>query len=58
VSQSETLHALPAEQVPRLDTGCTDRTEQHADLAQLIDAWPKLPEHVRRAILTLADGCK
>jgi hypothetical protein len=29
-----------------------------SDLARLIDAWPKLPEHIRRAILTLADGCK
>jgi hypothetical protein len=29
-----------------------------ADLARLIGAWPKQPEHVRRAILTLPDGCK
>jgi hypothetical protein len=25
------------------------------DLARLVDIWPKLPDHVRRAILTLAD---
>jgi len=29
-----------------------------ADLAHHIDAWPRLPEHVRRAILTLAKRCK
>jgi hypothetical protein len=28
------------------------------DLARLVDAWLLLPEHVRRAILTLADGCR
>jgi hypothetical protein len=42
----------------RLHTGCTDQAELPADLARLVDAWPKLPEHIRRAILTLADGCK
>jgi hypothetical protein len=42
----------------RLHTGCTDQSELPADLARLIDAWPKLPEHVRRTILTLTDGCK
>jgi hypothetical protein len=41
-----------------LHTGCTERPELPADLARLVDAWPKLPEHVRRAILTLADGCR
>jgi hypothetical protein len=44
--------------MPRLLTGCSDRSEVPADLARLIDAWPKLPDHVRWAILTLADGCK
>jgi hypothetical protein len=39
-----------------LHTGCTDRTELSADLIRLADAWPKLPEHIRRAILTMADG--
>jgi hypothetical protein len=27
------------------------------DLARLIATWSNLPEHVRRAIVTLADGC-
>jgi hypothetical protein len=27
-----------------------------ADLARVIDAWPHLPENVRRAILALAEG--
>jgi hypothetical protein len=27
------------------------------DLARLVDLWPNLPEHVRRAIITLADSC-
>jgi hypothetical protein len=29
-----------------------------ADLQRIIDAWPMLPEHVRRAILTLVGGSK
>ena len=29
-----------------------------ADLARIIDAWPTLPEPIRRAILTLADSCQ
>jgi hypothetical protein len=41
-----------------LHTGCTDAINLPADVARLIDAWPKLPDHVRRTILTLADGCK
>jgi hypothetical protein len=39
-----------------LHTGCTGRPELPADLARLVEAWPKLPDHVRRAILTLIDG--
>jgi hypothetical protein len=29
-----------------------------ADLARLVDVWPNLPEHVRRTILTLVEGCQ
>jgi hypothetical protein len=39
-------------------TGCTERPPLPADLARLVDAWPSLPENVRRAILTLADACQ
>jgi hypothetical protein len=53
-SQGKGVQTFPAEEGLRLHTGCTD----HPDLARLVDAWPKLPEHVRRAILTLADSCK
>jgi hypothetical protein len=28
-----------------------------ADLARLVEAWPKLPAQIRSAILTLAAGC-
>jgi hypothetical protein len=49
---------LPAALSSGLHTGCTDRTELPPDLARLVEAWPKLAEHIRRAILTLADGCK
>jgi hypothetical protein len=28
-----------------------------SELARLIHAWTALPEHIRRAILTLADVC-
>jgi hypothetical protein len=38
--------------------GCSHLPGLPQDLSRLIDAWPKLPEHIRRAILTLADGCK
>jgi hypothetical protein len=28
------------------------------DLARLCSAWPTLPDHIRLAILTLANSCK
>jgi len=49
---------LPAEASSGLHEVCTDRSELPPTLARLIDAWPKLPEHVRATILTLVDGCK
>jgi hypothetical protein len=45
--------ALAAEAQVRLHTGCTDPDPK---LARLINAWPQLPDYVRRAIMTLVDG--
>jgi hypothetical protein len=56
--QIQVPQMLPTEEGWRLHTGCTGRLELPPDLAQLVNAWARLPEHVRRAILTLADGCK
>jgi hypothetical protein len=56
--QSEGTQTLAAEQGLRLHTRCTGRSELPPDLVRLVRAWPKLPEHVRRVILILADGCQ
>jgi hypothetical protein len=41
---------LPALALPLAQAG------PDADLARVVDAWPRLPENVRRAILALAEG--
>lgn len=37
------------------DAARRELTEVDADLARVIAAWPSLPGHLRRAILTLVD---
>jgi hypothetical protein len=43
---------------PWVAHGLLEPFSRDSDLLQLVEAWPKLPEHVRRTILALADGCK
>jgi hypothetical protein len=42
---------LRTRDIPACTPACTD-----PGLSRLLDAWPNLPDHIRRAILTLADG--
>ena len=48
--------------VKRLDRAltkpCLSEATHDCDLKRLTAVWPRLPEHVRRAILTLADACQ
>jgi hypothetical protein len=37
--------------------GLLTTLSQDADLQRLVATWVRLPEHVRRAIVTLAAGC-
>src|SRR5262245_56615140 len=41
-----------------LHTGCTPSPGLPDDLLGIVNAWPRLPQHVRRAIMTLADSCQ
>jgi hypothetical protein len=43
------------EELPALALALAQDSSE-ADLARVIDAWPHLPENVRRAILALAEG--
>jgi hypothetical protein len=36
--------------------GLAQETQIDPDLAQIVDAWPALPEPIRRAILVLAES--
>jgi hypothetical protein len=59
-------NALKTKDLPTGDVGactpacCTDGTAcpLMADLAAVVLAWPQLPEHVRRAILTLVQASR
>jgi hypothetical protein len=41
---------------PRARTSTLQDSMNNLGLARVIAAWPQLADHVRRAILTLADG--
>src|SRR5262245_2579681 len=56
-SQGESGQTVAGPAMSRLLDGCSAPATD-SDLTRLIDAWPELPEHVRRTILTLADGCR
>jgi hypothetical protein len=58
VLQNQVTLGLGADSSSRLHTGCTVCSGLSPDLASIIDVWRKLPEHVRRAILTLAEGIR
>ncbi|MCI0457383.1 MAG: hypothetical protein L0Z62_10480 [Gemmataceae bacterium] len=49
---------VASESAARLPAGCLTPSELPTELARLVDAWPDLPDHVRRTILILVDGCK
>jgi hypothetical protein len=58
VSQGVAAPALSADVQHGLLAVCSERPELPPDLARLLEAWPKLPEHIRCAILALVDSCK
>ena len=41
-----------------LHQGCTDSPAVAADLGKVIEAWHRLPDHVRRTIVTLAESVR
>ena len=59
--QANNPSAVPSEAPSRLLTGCSDQADERSlgtDLQGVLDAWPRLPEHIRRAILNLTEGYK
>ena len=56
--QINTYASPPAESTPQLTPGTgkqgqIDTSELPPDLAKIVAAWPKLPEHIRQALLAL-----
>ena len=54
--QGERLSSFKAARPEPLAHGLAQETQIDPDLAQIVDAWPALPEPIRRAILVLAES--
>jgi len=49
---------LTENQNPVLSTGLDKILQKYPELAQLVEVWPKLPEHIKAAIKTLVEAHK